>query len=312
MPGVRFIFPLTLFVALLAIGCNKSGPAGGTTSATTAAGVAVNKQAEHDATTLLANIKAANTPEKRTRVIQRAMELDENGENVVPALLEALKDKTCGALGRTSERPDSTRETAVQALLSLKNKGKQALLDSGLKTLENGLKDKEPNVREHTVNAIGMIGSEASSSSDMVCKLCADQEKEVRGAAYRCLQKFKKFNAAPILRLLKHSNLSVAGEAAAALTWIKPSGAKAEPCLMRSNASRAEGGGERSKPSRMPQPGSQHRQSARDRHTCTHRTDQVEDGRRQACSAPRRAATTTIPAPRSPNRQAGRGRSCLT
>jgi hypothetical protein len=160
MLRLRAALFIALFLSLVSIGCNKGGEAkpGGATS-TTAAGVAVDKQTQHDLSKLSADFKAAATPEKRTRVMQRAMEMDEAGENVVPTLLELLKDKTAGTLGRTSERPDSTRELVVQTLLSLKGgKGKQALVESGLKTLENGLKDKEPNVREHTVNASAWSG----------------------------------------------------------------------------------------------------------------------------------------------------------
>lgn len=227
LSGAAMLRILSAFVLLAGIaitGCNKSSGPGGSTSAKTSAGVAVNK-VDYDAVKLTADIKAANTADKRVRVIQKAVEMDANGENVVPALLKALEDKTAGTLGRTSERPNSSRETAVMALLELKEKGRKGLHDSGLKTLENGLKDKEPNVREHTVNAIGMIGPDAKSSAEAVAKLCTDKEKEVRAAAYRTLEKMKNVPSLPIVKLLNNPNLDIAGEAAAALkTWLKPTG----------------------------------------------------------------------------------------
>ena len=220
---LRLSSALVLLVGIALTGCNKSSGPGGSTSGKTSAGLAVNK-VDYDTVKLTADIKAANTAEKRVRVIQKAVEMDANGEDVVPALLKALEDKTAGTLGRTSERPNSSRETAVMALLELKEKGKKGLHDSGLKTLENGLKDKEPNVREHTVNAIGMIGPDAKGSAEAVMKLCTDV-KEVRGAAYRTLEKMKNVPSLPIVKLLNNPNLDIAGEAANALnTWLKATG----------------------------------------------------------------------------------------
>src|SRR5439155_19989944 len=121
--------------------CNKSKPSG--SAAATTAGPAVNTQQAYDLSRLAAELKSTS-PERRSKAIQMAAELDSQGENVVPTLLDALKDSTAVPLGRTSGRPDSTREAAVLALLELKAKGKKALQDSGLKTLEGGLKHKEP------------------------------------------------------------------------------------------------------------------------------------------------------------------------
>lgn len=222
---------LGIALAIVSGACNKSAPQGGSPSGSTKAGVAVNKQAQYDVSRLAAELKA-NSPERRTKAIQMAMEFDGQGEDVIPTLLEALKDSTAGPLGKTSERPDSTRETAVQALLSLKGKGIKALQDSGLRTLENGLRNEKPNVREHTVNAIGMVGTDAKQSTESVAKLCADPEKEVRAAAYRALQKIKPPSANLILKLLMHRNVVVAMEAADALSWLKPSSPEnVEPLL---------------------------------------------------------------------------------
>jgi HEAT repeat protein len=209
-------------LALLPLGCNKSNQKSGSGS-TTAAGLATNRQAAYDLSRLAAELKSTS-PQRRTEAIQKAAELDEEGEDVIPTLLAALKDSTAGPLGKTSDRPDSTRETAVLALLGLKEKGKKALQDSGLKTLEQGLRNEKPNVREHTVNAIGMVGPDARQSAEAVAKLCADPEKEVRSAAYRALQKIKAVPPGPVLRLLMHRNAQVAVEAAAALEWLKPAG----------------------------------------------------------------------------------------
>ena len=210
-----------LSLVVLSLGCKKSSPQTG--DATTDADPAVDKQADYDSSHLAAELKSTS-PTRRVNAIQLAVELDGQGEDVIPTLLNALKDPTAGPLGRTSSRPDSAREAAVLALLELKGKGKKALQESGLKTLEHGLKDKKANVREHTANAIGMIGPDAKQSAPALEKLCADREKEVRAAAYRSLEKIKNVPPQAILRLLVDQDTAIAMEAANALTWLKPTG----------------------------------------------------------------------------------------
>jgi HEAT repeat protein len=235
---------LLFFLALLPIACNKSSPHGGSTSSSTAIGPAVNKQTQYDLSRLAAEVKSTS-PERRTKAIQMAAELDGQGEDVIPTLLDALKDSAAGPLGRTSNRPDSTRETAVLALLELKAKGKKALQDSGLKTLEGGLRQKEAaNVREHTANAIGYIGPDAKQSAEALSKTCTDPEKEVRAAAFRALEKIKDFPPNLIYRLLTHRNPQVAMEAASQLSWLKPGGEESVHHLLDAIKREPKGGEE--------------------------------------------------------------------
>ena len=141
--------------------------------------------------------------------IEKAAALDAQGEDVVPVLLDALKDPTAGELGGTRLTvATSTRETAVMALLNLKVKGTKALTETGLKTLEHGLKDSKPNVREHTANAIGYIGPDAKQSAEALSKTCTDTEKEVRAAAFRALEKIKDFSPNLIYRDRKSTRLN--------------------------------------------------------------------------------------------------------
>src|SRR4051812_27263277 len=223
--------PAFLLVALAAlpIACNRSAPQAGPTTATTAGPA---KEKAYDPVQLMAHLKAT-TPEKRRRALEMTREMDEAGQDVVPTLLDALKDPGCGPLGGTlPDRPTSTRETAVLSLLELKGKGKKALAEHGLHTLEAGLRDKKPEVREHTVNAIGMVGPEAKGSVEAIAKVCADGTKEVRAAAYRTLQRLKPFPPGPVLKLLASSDINVAMDAAEALSWLKPTGPEAvEPLL---------------------------------------------------------------------------------
>lgn len=222
-----------LFVALVAVcplACNKTGPKAGP-AATTSAGLATDEKAYDPAQ--LASALKGTTAERRRRALEMVREMEEAGQDVIPTLLDALKDPTCGQLGGTqNDRPTSTRETAVLALLELKAKGKKALNERGFKTLEDGLRDKKPEVREHTVNAFGMAGPDAKGSAEAVAKLCSDGTPQVRAAAYRALQRIKTVPPGPILRLLVHPDLGIATDAAAALEWLKPTGADSvEPLL---------------------------------------------------------------------------------
>jgi HEAT repeat protein len=223
---------LGLAVALLASACNKSAPkAGLATSGTTAASAGGGSKA-YDPQQLASRLKQ-NTPESRRRAMEMTREMEEAGQDPVPTLLDALKDPTCGSLGSAQpDRPTSTREAAVQCLLELKGKGKKALVDHGIKTLEHGLQTKEPNVREHTATALGNIGPDARVAADAISKLCGDGNKEVRVSGYRTLERLKPVPAGPILRYLNHPDLAIAMEAAENLTWLKPTGPEAVEPLM--------------------------------------------------------------------------------
>jgi HEAT repeat protein len=226
----RFALIVSLVLAALPIACNKSGPAQPAATTTTAA--PANKSPANDPSGLLVALKAPSQ-ERRSRAIQMAREMDEQGNDPIPVLLEALKEPTCGPLGGVhADRPTSTRETAVQALLALGPKGKKALAETGLKTLEKGLSDRKPEVREHTINAMGMVGTDARSEAEAIAKHCADSSKEVRAVAYRTLEKIKPVPPGSILKLLVHPDLQIASEAAAALAWLKPTGPDAVPPLL--------------------------------------------------------------------------------
>ena len=128
-PAFSAILFIPCFVLLL-FGCNKSAPPGKAAASSTA----VPAPAEYDLAKLAADLKSS-TPGRRDKAIQAAGDFDADGEDVIPTLLEALKDPTSGESGRSSlSRVGSTREAAVKALLDLKVKGKKALVDSGLST----------------------------------------------------------------------------------------------------------------------------------------------------------------------------------
>lgn len=217
---MRRVCPIAaLALALLALpACKKAAP-----PAESGATAASSTTAEYDLARLSADLKSTS-PGRRDHAIKMVTDLDADGEEVIPVLLEALKDSTAGDSGTYGDRPTSTREAAVAALLRLKDKGRNALAQAGLKTLEQGLQDPKPNVREHTANAIGLAGPDAQSSAAALTELCADKDRDVRSAAYRALQKIKTVPAEPILKLLTNPDLGIATDAAASLVWLRPSG----------------------------------------------------------------------------------------
>ncbi|HKB01720.1 MAG TPA: HEAT repeat domain-containing protein, partial [Gemmataceae bacterium] len=207
--------------------CKK--PAAPPDSATTTAGPAT--AVDYDIARLAADLKS-QSPGRRETAIRMSAELDAQQVDVVPTLLEALKDPAAGESGTYADRPTSTREAAVLALLRLKDKGKKALAETGLKSLEQGLTDAKPNVREHTASAIGLVGPDAQPAAAALTEVCADPDRDVRSASYRALQKLKSVPPMPILKLLTHTDLRLAADAAAALAWIKPTGPDAVTLLL--------------------------------------------------------------------------------
>src|SRR5262249_50251516 len=215
---------------LLPLGCHRSAPTKELTESPTVA--PAPSSGVYDPPRLSADLRASS-PARRQMAIEKAAALNAQGEDVVPILLEALKDPTAGELGGTRIAvATSTREAAVLALLNLKAKGTKALTEIGLKTLENGLKDAKPNVREHTANAIGMVGPDAKSSAPAVIPLCMDKDPHVRSAAYSAVERIKTVPAEPILKMLVHPDVAVAEDAASALEWLNPTGSTAIPLLL--------------------------------------------------------------------------------
>jgi HEAT repeat protein len=214
--------PICLGCLLCSAGCRKvpapvnSGD-GGASSTT-------NVSAGNDLAQLSADLKSP-TSSRRNAAIERSAALDAQGVDVVPTLLEVLKDPTAGELGGTRATiATSSREAAVLAILNLKARGTQALQDKGLKTLEDGLSDPKPNVREHTANAIGMVGPDAARSAPALTQLCADNDSQVRSAAYSALERIRTVPTEPVVKLLRHPDINIAADAASALTWLKPTG----------------------------------------------------------------------------------------
>jgi HEAT repeat protein len=227
---MRYVFPsYALLLCVVGLACNKQAEQPPATTKKTTTTVATPT---YDLSSLASDLKST-TAEKRDRALRSAVELDEAETDVVPTLLEALKDPSGSTTpGGTSDRPTSTRETAVQALLKLGSKGKKALTSSGLKTLVEGTKDSKASVREHAVNAIGMVGPDAKIVVNDVVMLCADKDSHVRAATYRALQKIKNPPAVAIVKLLTNTEAGIASDAAGSLSWVKPSGAEAMTLLL--------------------------------------------------------------------------------
>ncbi len=215
----------------LLAGCNKSSDK---PNAVQKAKVAetVAEPAGPDVSKLAAALKNTR-PERLQIAIDIAVQLDAQGENPIPTLLEALKDPNAGALGETStEKPYSAREAAVLALLKLGQKGRTALINDGLKVLKEGLKDAKPTVKEHTANAFAMTGMDAKPYAEDIAQLASSKEQAVRSAAYRALEKSKAPASPAVLKLLLNDDVGISTDAAASLAVNKPAGPAAAPALV--------------------------------------------------------------------------------
>jgi HEAT repeat protein len=219
-----------LLTLLLLAGCKKSEPP---------PAVAVQPDAPADAesddpvASLIAQL-GDKSPAKRQDAVNNLVRLDRAGTLVIPSLLEALKDSAADELGQHFPGElHSTREAAVRALLQLGPKAEKDLQTYALKTLQEGLNDPKPAVREHTAYALALMGPKAAPAAASLAKLCAERTKEVREAAYSALEKIgPSVPAEPILALLTNDDPDVCRDAAEALSWLKPKDPSALPLLL--------------------------------------------------------------------------------
>jgi HEAT repeat protein len=174
------------------------------------------------------------SPSKRQDAVNNLVRLDHAGTLVIPPLLEALKDPAADELGQHFPGElHSTREAAVQALLQLGPKAEKDLATYALKTLQEGLNDPKPAVREHTAYALALMGPKAIPAAPALAKLCAERTKEVREAAYSALEKIgPSVPVEPILALLTNDDPDICRDAAEALSWLKPKDPAALPLLL--------------------------------------------------------------------------------
>jgi HEAT repeat protein len=207
-------------IPLFFLGCGKSTPPG---DSGTSATIDTPQVERNDPKVLVGKLKGSQS-DRLLEAISTLALAKPDPATTIPLLLEALQDSTSAPLGETyDERPTSTREAVVIALMNSGDAGKKALLETGLRTLEQGLKDSKPAVREHTVNAVGMIGPEARALTPLVATLASDSQKEVRTAAYRALKRIGNAPVSQILKLLRNPDPGIASDAAESLTWMDPS-----------------------------------------------------------------------------------------
>lgn len=144
--------------------------------------------------------------------------LSDVDKDVVPALVEALKDKANAGLGRRlPDQYSSVREGVVNALIWCEDPGIAALKDKGFVILREGLADPIPAVREHTILAIAVLKDHASPLAGDIFKLCTDPNEKVRGVAFDTLQKIGVPDSLGMVLLLSHKESDVRRLAAEAV-----------------------------------------------------------------------------------------------
>src|SRR5205814_9592604 len=136
---------------------------------------AAEAKAERDR--VIATLRSGRS-DARQAAIDSAADLADSDPEVIPALVELLKDKT------VSGRPfpgqvNSAREAAALALTRCGSKGEAALRDRGLNVLRDGLSDPSPAVREHSAYTLGQLGPKARPAAAAIQKLCTDPDPTV-------------------------------------------------------------------------------------------------------------------------------------
>ena len=215
----RFSFLFGTFILFFALGCGKK-PKPAVASTPDQPDDTVVDDGLPKPADVIKKIKD-KSPDKRMKGIAKAA--DVKTPAMIDALVDALNDASCAPLGDTyPERPYSTREAAVMALLQQGSDGEKAVLGAGMKALQKGLKDPLPAVQEHTAYALSILGSKAKPATDDLIALCSAKDKEVRRAAYTALEKIRTIPAMPIVQLLKNPDAEICQDAAETFSWLKP------------------------------------------------------------------------------------------
>src|SRR5262249_11578097 len=205
VPHMRHLAVFAL-LTILAIGCGKKPAA-----PKQAAGGSAEPPADpaSDRAKLIAKLKNSRGDAQRDAADALAEWAEEDPE-IIPALLELLKDKTTAGPGKTLPmQVNSTREAAVMALLRCGPKGEAALKDKGIAILMEGLKDPSPAVREHTASTLGVLGPRAKVAAGAVQSLCGDPDKNVRGAAFDALRSLGVPDVVAFAAMLAHQEPDV-------------------------------------------------------------------------------------------------------
>ncbi len=145
-----------------------------------------------------------------SRAIDGAVSLDRQGTDVIPFAKELLTDPSCGTSGvALMERPTSARQAGVMILTRLGDKAKVFLNTEAADLLKAGVKDPKPNVREHTLVALAMLGEPASKLKEDILVACGDTDADVRGAAYLVIKQAKVDVGKGLYKYLSHDNAGV-------------------------------------------------------------------------------------------------------
>src|SRR5262245_62055334 len=137
----RFAFLLLLLGIGFFIGCGKKPAPAPANSGGDGGGGGTSDDPAAGRTALLAKLKSNNQELKRNAAEDLSW-LAEDDAEVLPALVELLKDKATAGAGRTlTNQINSTREAAAFTLLRCGKKGRAVLQEKGLPVLREGLSD---------------------------------------------------------------------------------------------------------------------------------------------------------------------------
>jgi HEAT repeat protein len=232
---MRRILPFLIVIAVLA-GCKKK-PAAPQPSAPVEetpgpAAPAIPEPSERDQ--LIAGLKSKNA-EKRREAADALAAMAESDEGARDALLELLRDKTTAGAGKTHPgQITSTREAAAIALMHAGPNGEAALTEKGLTALRDGLFEKDPALREHTLHTLAVIGPAARPLSNSILRLCGeDKDAQVRAIAFDALRTVGVVDVPGLAALLNNKDAEIRRRAAEIISVLPEVPPFAVPSLAR-------------------------------------------------------------------------------
>ena len=231
-PMRRFLLLIAVFA--FASGCGKQKPAPPPVVEEAPGREVTGPEEPSERDALLATLKSKRGDSQREAADSLAA-LAETDEATRDALLDLLRDKTTDGAGKTHPtKIASIREAAAFTLMRAGPKGEAALTEKGLSALREGLTDKDPAVREHTVHTLGVLGPLAKSLSNQVLRVCSeDKDPQVRAIAFDSLRSIGVADVPGLAALLNNKEPDVKRRAAEIISTLPEVPPYAVPSLAR-------------------------------------------------------------------------------
>ena len=226
---MKRIFVACLF-GLFSSACSKKTPAPeAEVSPTPAQAVSTPSESKSGRDRALAILRKQRTEDAAWSVAVLA----DTDPEVVPALLEMLRDKTTAGLGRRLPEAYSSVREAAAASLAMGEPGEAAIKKQGLAILREGLKDPTPAIREHTAPHAGHTQRFRPTRSGRRLQALHGPGRKSSRRSLDALQRIGVPDGMAMIRLLDHPEPDVRRLAAEAVMVLEPVPAASVDLLLK-------------------------------------------------------------------------------